>query len=105
MDFVFSDTLFFYSLPSKMMAPVIHLDTLLRSFTTLNTRSLQTVPFLTFVIFVIIYILLAPTIVTLVFILCGLVSTTDESQKTCPTCDGSGVVDVPKDKSTQTEVH
>lgn len=88
-----------------MMAPVTYLDTLLRSFITFITDSLQAAPFLTFAIFVLIHILFAPTIITLVFRLCGVASTTDESQETCPTCDGSGVVDVPKDKLTQTGVH
>ncbi|KAJ6125379.1 hypothetical protein N7471_012696 [Penicillium samsonianum] len=89
-----------------MMAPVTYLDTLMRSFTTFILDSLQAAPFQTFAIFVLIYIVFAPTVITLVFKLCGLPPVTDnESQRTCPTCDGSGVVDVPQDKSSQTEVH
>ncbi|KAJ5604185.1 hypothetical protein N7537_007141 [Penicillium hordei] len=76
------------------------------SFSTFVLDTLQAAPFLTFVSFILIYILLGPTIITLVFRLSGLAPTTDESQRTCPTCDGSGVVDVTmQDKSSQTEVH
>lgn len=78
-----------------------YLDALLRSSTTFITDSLQAAPFLTFAVFVLIHILFTPAIITLVFRFFGLASITDEAQ-TSPTC---GVVDVPKDEPTQTEVH
>ena len=86
-----------------MIAPVTFLETLLGSFVTFITDSLQTAPFLTFAIFILIHILFGPTFITLVFRWCGLAATDKESQGTCPTCGGSGVVDMTQDKSSQTD--
>ncbi|QRD82076.1 hypothetical protein F9C07_3006 [Aspergillus flavus] len=77
-----------------MMAPVTSLDTLVRPFANFIIDSLEAAPFLSFVILALIYIFLASTVISLVFRLCCLAPATDnESQRACPTCDGSGVVD------------
>ncbi|KAJ5788894.1 uncharacterized protein N7518_005905 [Penicillium psychrosexuale] len=89
-----------------MMALVTSLDTLMCSIGTFILDSLHAAPFQTFAIFLLLQFLLAPTVITLVCRWCGLAPGTDnESQRTCPTRDGSGVVDVTQDKSSQTEAH
>ena len=88
------------------MALVTSLDTLMCSIGTFILDSLHAAPFQTFAIFLLLQFLLAPTVITLVCRWCGLAPGTDnESQRTCPTRDGSGVVDVTQDKSSQTEAH